>query len=376
MKALFIFVKPACYSMSASLVKSLRRKGWQVTVLNLCFLWQTIERVFRYTLWAKRIKNSSMDKIYKPRPENYVRKSDKIFNVIAKIVAFITRVLNLPKPDIIVYYTRAYICEVIILIGKQLGVPSLLLLHMGLLGNNFSNRKFLADKIAAMGPFGKKIMTQNGFQEERVIVTGRTVYDKILRTYYSKHHICAKRGINPFTNIVLYCTDNFPPSEAQSCAYHVCKAVKQLPNTQLIIYVHYSERNLKIYRNILGKLNMTAYVTQKENPFKLMSICDVLVTGYSTTALDAMLMGKPAVTFNYTEKLSPIPYAESGATWGVHDDDELLEALNQLLFNSSAIEKLRSNWSSFIFDHAYKLDGKASKRVADLMEKMCIHNEL
>lgn len=358
MKALFVFTSSINSILAQPLLKKLRHRQWSVIVFDVSKAWGFVESLLLQTIWAKRVRNQTIQQYYTSKQEHGKRRSDTIFQCLSKALASTIKLFKIPKPNIIVFYSRPYICEILMLTATQLQIPSLLLAHSGLIGSNYGNPKLFVNKIATMGSFGKQIMVNSGFNPETIVVTGRPIYDTV------SHR-------NPHKKTILYSTDNFPVAKAQEYAYRICKTVKKLPNVRLIIKVHYSERNLDIYHKILRALKLPGLVTQKGDLFKLISLCDVLITGYSTTALDAMVMGKPAVTFNFTDEPSPIPYAESGATWGVHSDDELLEALNQLLFNPLAIEKLRPNWEKFIFDHAYKVDGKACERVIHLMEKMC-----
>jgi len=85
-----------------------------------------------------------------------------------------------------------------------------------------------------------------------------------------------------------------------------------------------------------------------------------------------MVLGKPSVTYNFTQCPSPIPYAENGATIPVSNQQTLTEALTQILFNPTTVDKLKKRWPQFIQEQTYKLDGKASDRTAELMESMCL----
>lgn len=375
LKALFVIADPIDYELAKPLIARLMEKRWRVSVLKLDKTWHTLEWIFMHTLRSSKVRNYDIESLYKG--QETVKYSNfykyRIPKLIAKILAGIIRFLKTQNPNVLIYFRKNLLCEIVVLLGKQLKIPSLSLLHLGIIGTNYEKQIFfLADKIAVMGPYGKQILVERGVPEHKITVTGRTIYDTLKFTHYNKSEICRKLNLNPNEKIVVYVTENFPLNENQRNAYIVCQTLKQFPNVQLIIKVHAAERNLRIYYQILKHLELKAIINQKDSPFEFFSICDVLITGYSTAALDAMVMGKPAVTFNFTKYDSPIPYIEEGVTIGAFNKDDLSEALNEALYNEKAKEKLRKHWVKFIFEHAYKIDGKACERVVTLMESMCL----
>ena len=76
-------------------------------------------------------------------------------------------------------------------------------------------------------------------------------------------------------------------------------------------------------------------------------------------------MGKPDL----------FPYAESGATIGVYKEEDIVPATKNALFDEEMKNKLAGARKKFVYEHAYLQDGKASKRVADLIIQLIEKNK-
>jgi CDP-glycerol glycerophosphotransferase (TagB/SpsB family) len=88
----------------------------------------------------------------------------------------------------------------------------------------------------------------------------------------------------------------------------------------------------------------------------------------STVGLEAMLLDKPVITFDPIGTMNP--YAETDAVIGVRKENDLVAAIKGALYDPEVRRKLSEARRKFVYEYAYLQDGKASQRVANLIEKM------
>ena len=95
-----------------------------------------------------------------------------------------------------------------------------------------------------------------------------------------------------------------------------------------------------------------------------------MITISSTTGLEALIMKKPLITVNFSGKPDAMPYAESGAAIGVYKPEDVRPAIKSVLENKDVREKLAKKAKLFIYEQCYKMDGKASERIVDLIKEI------
>jgi UDP-N-acetylglucosamine 2-epimerase len=283
------------------------------------------------------------------------------------------RVLRLEKPAILIVMTDSTVpCRIAVLSARLANVPSLLLLHSGLIGWIYDCPTFVSDQIAVMGEFAKRVLIADDVDGSKIVVTGRPSYDALIRAQagFDRKEICSRLGLVPTKKIVVYTTENLPPRESEVMTRAVCKALKELQDAQFVIKVHPSELDLSIYRSVTKELGLEVMITREAPIYEILYVCDVMITGFSATALDAMILDKSVITVNLTGLKDPLPFAESGAAIGVYEEGDLEKAVRMGLYDEGVKEKLRRARQRFVLEHAYKKDGKASERVVELVGQM------
>jgi glycosyltransferase involved in cell wall biosynthesis len=103
---------------------------------------------------------------------------------------------------------------------------------------------------------------------------------------------------------------------------------------------------------------------------ELLGMADVCVTGFSNVAVEAMIMGRPVICMNLSGKPSKVDYVESGAAIGVQDPKEAALALRKALYDEETRAALAKGRDAFLNSNFYSTDGKASLRIASLIEKL------
>lgn len=95
-----------------------------------------------------------------------------------------------------------------------------------------------------------------------------------------------------------------------------------------------------------------------------------MMTLYSTTALEAMILDKPVITINLMNIPDRVPYEKSGAALGVKRAGDIAPSIKKAMYDEETRKNLETARKKFVYEQAYLVDGNASRRVADLIIKM------
>ena len=229
--------------------------------------------------------------------------------------------------------------------------------------------------IAVMSPSAKDAYIKMGVPPEKVFVTGQPGFDRILQKKFNKNQLMTELRIPKDKNIVVLATQPlvgiiWTKEDRKKFIEIVCSAMSDFTDKQLVIKLHPAE-NIEIYQEILAGIGEDkAIICQDVDIHDLLNACDLLMTVHSTVALEAMIFDKPVITINLTGKPDLFPYAESGAAIGVYKEEDLVSAISKVLYDPRVKENSEKNRKEFTYQHAYKLDGQASKRVADLIIRL------
>jgi hypothetical protein len=97
----------------------------------------------------------------------------------------------------------------------------------------------------------------------------------------------------------------------------------------------------------------------------------VLVTVHSTAAIEAMAIGVPALVLGRPTNLSP--FVDAGAMAGVSDPRELAPALERLLHDRAARERLAEKQRQFIERYHIVQPPGAARRAAEAVRGLAVH---
>jgi UDP-N-acetylglucosamine 2-epimerase len=96
-------------------------------------------------------------------------------------------------------------------------------------------------------------------------------------------------------------------------------------------------------------------------------VCDLMITRGSTTGMEAVALNKPVIVLDLTHKSDVIGYVKEGVALGVYKAEDLKPTIEKLLRDDSEIAKNRER---YIEKYLYKVDGKATERVVNVIEEM------
>lgn len=233
----------------------------------------------------------------------------------------------------------------------------------------------IAEKTAVFGEFYKDILTQGSvYPSESVIVTGQPRYDSlaVLGDHYSRSRFEKKWEIPPGRKIILWTTQchGIPDWENVLNFQAVFNGLQKIDNVILFIKQHPGEgkKYSKMIRDVLANYNIDVIIVPKNaDTFELLYSSDIVITRHSTTGTEAVALHKPLIVLNLSGRPDLVDYVKKGVALGVYSNEDLVPAMKKLLIDDTDLAIHREE---YIQQHLYKIDGKSSERVVEVINGM------
>ena len=288
-------------------------------------------------------------------------------------IVFIERLIRNLSPDLICLMPDGNFPQHIAsALAKKHSIPILACSAALENGNARSHMRHLnADKLAAMGEITRKLYIDSGIAPDRVLVTGIAHFDLLFNRDEEKdNQALLECSIDPDKRIILFTTDNISFSETERMLQGVIIAILKMKDTQLVVKIHPSEE-IGAYLALAEEYRDPRIRVVKDiDLYALISNCQLLITKYSTTALESMIIDKPVVVINLSGQPTPVPYAEEGAALGVYRYEGIEQAIQKALYDEETQTRLEKGREQFVRNWAGEPDGKASQRIVTLMKEM------
>lgn len=231
-------------------------------------------------------------------------------------------------------------------------------------------------KIATTGDYEKKLLVQDNIDPNKIVVTGNPKFDNSINKQYTPNIIYDLLKIPPNKKIISFLTSSsvehgiWTVRMMEIFVKSVVKAVDSLPkDTQLVIKIHPME-DLTVYQKIIGEDNQKIILCKDIDLYELINASELIISGFSTAALEAMMFDKPVIILNLFNKKNSLPYIESGVAIGVYKLESIIPAIKDVLYNNETCQILFKNREKFLSEYVHMRDGLSAKRVASLIEQM------
>lgn len=230
-------------------------------------------------------------------------------------------------------------------------------------------------KMAVFGNVIKEVLVSEGISPERIVVTGNPKFDYL---FYAQGDDCKSKvrrryRIPDDKDIALLLTDFlveiglWTSGQRKQFILAICQAISKLPQYKLIIKLHPAVEKEADYQEIVRDLAEPPVICQDVPLWELLHACSLAITTLSGAGLEAMAAGKPLMIVNLFK--DDIPFDETSGAVIVRKESDLLPALEAVLGNGLSAE-IKEKASQFVYQNAYLQDGKAAKRIADLIVQM------
>jgi glycosyltransferase involved in cell wall biosynthesis len=235
--------------------------------------------------------------------------------------------------------------------------------------SEFGSDKIKSDYFLCTGVYFKALK-EFSKTAKKVVVTGQPRYDVLYHAdkIYDRTKIMRDLGLNSNKKMVLWTTSTHSLSLEKNlkCIKAVYNTISSLKDVQLVIKLHPEEdQNASLYKE--DKPFKPVIVEGRADTYALLYACDLMITKSSTTATEAVALNKPVIILNLSGEPDPIDSVKEGVALGVYKEEDLKTAIEKLLKDDSELAKNRKH---YIEKYLYKIDGKATERVINLIEEM------
>jgi hypothetical protein len=211
------------------------------------------------------------------------------------------------------------------------------------------------------------LVKESIYPADSVAITGQPRYDVFSSAdeRYSRLDFFRKMGLDPKKKLIFCTTDGLPESRVEKNAYGLFKVAKSMENSvQLLIKPHPNNMDRDLYFRIKDELGVDALIESNLNLYEAIYSSDVVVTWFSTTAVEAILLNRPVIVLNLTSEPDYTGYVSEEVAFGAHSEETFATNLNRIFDGVRCPEDKRA---AFIDKYVYRIDGKASARVIDLV---------
>lgn len=312
------------------------------------------------------------------------------FSQAKKNVIFLERLYRNLVPKVVVLREAVRVPEkTIVFAARQEGIPTLVIQHGILSGRNVST-KLHSDKFALWGKAGIDWCGIYGNDISKCIVTGNPKHDLI----YSRRNnlkresqaLFLKIGADYNKQTILYLAAHFKFGRHQPSVYFsqdeeyialnpILNIARCFPDKQIIIKLHpFDELGIDdlLYGHKIKDKYTNIFVVKNVDLMPLIENSSLVITSqFSSAAIDAVILNKPVITLNLWKTEDLVPFAQRGVALSVTKPEHLCQAVRQIFEDKKTRDWFGSNRESFMFDCAYKIDGKSSERVLGLIKRIC-----
>ena len=337
--------------------------------INLLMKWKFRKLSKSFTKF--KFDNVNLD--FSPIPRELVK--SEMFPFIKEAFYFsytVDKILSKTSPNLIVVSDDGALeGKASVLLGKLKGIKSLCIQHAAL-SDHPSIVPIYSDRFAIYGEETFELLKRYGTTTKSMVITGAPKYDNVIKTPTNeqKSQLYNQLNLGPDSKYFVFCTQPIPQSEKNFRV--IIEAAKHFQDHWLIIKLHPGEPTDGLfYKNIAKNNGFDRFkIIKFIDNFILFRFCDLMITQYSTTALEAAIVKTPVIILNLTGNEDWVTYAKKGIAVGSYSKEELLSNMKKIIednkFRKRLIESIGKNLNYYV----YKLDGHSSERVINLLNKV------
>ncbi len=274
-------------------------------------------------------------------------------------------------------------------------VPTMVLQH-GAAGHYWGFFPLIAAKFTAWGEATKQWFERNGVNGDRVCVTGAANFDSYVQQLIAREKT-EKTEWNGLSNYLLYVTvqgekftTGFKHTEYDNVRLlnAILDAIETMPERILVIKLRPGDPQSEFYKSEIARRSMSnVYLIERADNGKLLEACGVLLTTYSTMALEALFFNKPIIQLRFANKKKLmknlceknilcdediIPLEKCGVALGVERPEDLRGAILKMYEDGGLRQSLAAKGKMLLKRYCNEPDGKAVSRVVQQIEKLIL----
>jgi glycosyltransferase involved in cell wall biosynthesis len=265
-------------------------------------------------------------------------------------------------------------------VAAQSGVATAVFMHGTITGIPMQ-ASHPADRIFVYGDIHRQELLDRGIEAGRIVVCGDPNLDGRARQTGKIHPaLKARLGLRDGAPWILVVTSG--PGHRISHKHHetlitnLLGLARAIPQVPLVIKLHRKDR-LAYYQSLLkASSGLPLHVVPHgaagypSDIFDWLQGCGMILTGASTTAIEAMAMDIPVITMDYCGELYRIDFIDAGATIHVTDASGLVAAVKQVLATGRSPKDVQTRVEEFLKGTYFALDGRSSQRAAESLQEL------
>lgn len=279
------------------------------------------------------------------------------------------------KPDLFLCIEVNYILRNAVRHCKQRHIRSVVVQHGT--PNKYSAHAFVpfeGDRFVAWNDFSRQFMENHGVPPDKISVTGGIPFDRTLTMLVDRDAIAAEMSIDTGKRWFVFATQgtgagNMPsPDEVRDGVQQAALAFSRHPDCLLLYQVHPSQEIAEVVALVPEDMHGRVVVGRYRDTEALIKVSDGMITFFSTTAIDAVLLRKPLLLINLTDDRKFFPFVDMGVAVGAYAVDEIIPGVDRLVSGMSGTESQYAEAARLM---NFENDGRAMERVLDVIGKEC-----
>lgn len=257
-------------------------------------------------------------------------------------------------------------------VARAQGIPSLEMQHgLEYYGPGSTDRRHSAEYMGVYGPLTKKEMEEAGDKQVVPVVIGSPRFDVYASTPAIKRE---EVGLSVLCIAPAMFPGLFSSYDVLDYFDAVAGAVRKVPGASVVIKLRpgLSRDPFQLATFESAFAGIPHSIAKREPLWELYPKTDIVVTHYSTTALEALMCQKPLVYLGLSPAQRTMgeyqfkPYTDAGVMRMASSAEELVQTLAGLAAEDGTRERMGKNAAAFL-EREYAFDGNASKRTAELI---------
>ena len=229
------------------------------------------------------------------------------------------------------------------------------------------------DYFAAYGTYAKEIVSSLGaYPADRVWVTGGSRFDALINRPVDRDAARRRLKLPTDKRIILLATQSYWWFPAAARA--LFEIARRHPDWLVCVKKHPSVYTTKMeqFREAALEAGLQGVQYFEDRFSDLLGACDVLISSSSTTILEAVLLGRRAISVNLSGEPDWYPYVQDGGALPARTVEELETSLGHSLNDPmSPLEQQRRR--EFLARHAGPAaEGKAADTLAKRILELCV----
>ena len=288
------------------------------------------------------------------------------FPRLVKYVETVIRVLETEQPDVVL--TKAdgpTPVRTFVNLARTRGVPTALIQH----GVKSPINDYVppSEHVAVWGETAKGFFERKGLDPDRLHVTGAPHFDGLADHDVDVASVRAALDVPDDHAVVTLASQPFDGDVRREMLDAVLAEVAPLDGVTVVLRPHPRE-DVGLHREFADRSGGSVRVAADADIHDLLAASDLVLAVNSTVMFEAPLLETPVLVLSFTDERDHPFYAPANGYPRVSDPERLSEAVERVLDGEH--EELRDRQPSFGREYAHNADGRATERVASLVERL------